>query len=184
MTRQVITIQDLPAHKTGPFDLDGWRFSEIGDGVHIIDLRLGLGLMIYAFALKDRYPLDWRLMLIDCAVAEVDFQIEGTELRWDCDRLVLPVPVPGPPLCLLDGPTPGEYEVVAATVEAQADPFSWEFRVELQSPQYGLVVDQSGRWRLVDAVGRELVQKPMFSVGFQVFGRGEKARWRLDESAA
>jgi len=175
MRSRVITVPDAPGHVRGPYDLDGWRFSDV-DGGHIIDLRVGSGYMIYALTVVDRSPGDWRLIQVDCAVAEVDIELLASGLTPACEGLTLPVPVPGPPVRILEGAPPGDYELKAASLVACARARTWEFRAVLAPPAGTLVLSQAGNWRLDDRATR-------FSVAFEIWATGDEPRWRPDEAA-
>lgn len=76
----------------GAYDLEGWRLESLPDDPPILDLRLGLGYEIFALATLTRPQARWRLMIIDCAVYEVDeIEVRVDHASFDCKQVSLPV---------------------------------------------------------------------------------------------
>ncbi len=160
----------------GEFDLEGWRLRDVDDE-HIIDLRLGHGYMIYGLGVRETSPLAWCLILLDCAVCEIDVEVEAREFAFSCQRVELPMPESGPPLRILDGQCKGDYEVIGGRFEAHLEPFRYEFRVALHEPKLSLVFSEGGVWSVLDAKGNELCSEVHFSTGFNVHCYGDEAWW-------
>ncbi|MCA8955936.1 MAG: hypothetical protein KDC87_07670 [Planctomycetes bacterium] len=179
-----------------PYDLDGWRLADLEGGGHVLDLRLGRGYMIYALAVSDRAPDDWRLILLDCAVGEVETKTLASGALLRCD-LALPVPAEGLPLHLLSPPR-GEQRVRGARLSSGLEPTVWDLRLTLEparalggershdrshdgphdGPVRELVHDGRG-WRFC-APGGEVGEVDL-SCGFEVYG--DPPQWRVDPAA-
>ena len=175
------------AHLRGDYGLDGWRLADLKGG-HIIDLRVGHGFMIYALTLWDESPDDWRLIQIDCAVAEVDIEVQQENTVWSCPQLVLAAPAEGPPLRLLDEPYKGEYKVKQATIEAST-PETYEFKVYVhtsapaqQEESYCLQFNEKGLWSLRDDEDSLLLENPKFSTGFNIYLCSKEPWWHADDT--
>ena len=175
-----LKIEASASHLQGDYGIDGWRLADLNDG-HIIDLRVGHGFMIYALTLWDGHPDDWRLIQIDCAVAEVDIEVKQENTVWQCKKTTLSAPDDGPPLRLLEANFRGEYKVSHATIEANT-PRTYEFNVFLKDNGYQLQYTQDGHWKLLDETSRLLKEAPAFSTGFNVYFCSNKPKWRADDT--
>ena len=175
-----INIAADHSYLKGKYGIDGWRLADL-EGGHIIDIRVGQGFMIYALVLWDGNPHDWRLVQIDCAVAEVDTEVMQEETVWNCPETVLEAPAKGPFVRLLDPPFCGDYFISHGTIEANT-PDTYKFVVHLSDPAYKLLFDEKGKWLLLDENDAEIASEPQFSCGFNVWLSSKDPWWRADDT--
>jgi hypothetical protein len=142
----------------GDYDVDGWRLEELPDRGHVIHLRLGRWVQIFALGMVDTVG-KWRLMLMDSPADWVDEpEILINEVTFSC---ALDLPVPENSIVKIDGVA---ARVAAAMLTVTAKPYSLELGLVLADPPRALVLDHVNGWRLVDPVGRVLAREPKLSV--------------------
>jgi hypothetical protein len=142
----------------GDYDIDGWRLEELPDRGHVIHLRLGRWVQIFALAMVDVVG-KWRLMLMDSPADWVDEpEILINEVTFSCE---VELPVPENAIVTIDGVA---SRVTAATLTVQAKPSSFELGLVLADPPRALVLDNVNGWRLVDQRGNVISREPKFSV--------------------
>jgi hypothetical protein len=142
----------------GDYDVDGWRLEDLPGRGHVLHLRLGRWVQIFALGTVDTVG-KWRLMLMDSPADWVDEpEILIDEVTFSCE---LELPVPEDSNVKIDGVA---SPVSAATLAVAAEPYALELGLVLADPPRALVLDHVNGWRLVDQRGNVIAQNPTFSI--------------------